>query len=491
MHIHILGICGTFMGGIAAIAKEAGHRVTGCDANVYPPMSDQLRALGIDLVEGFGADQLALRPDVWLVGNVVSRGNPLMEAILDAGERYVSGPQWLAEEVLRSRWVLAVAGTHGKTTTSSLLAWILDEAGLRPGFLIGGVAANFSVSARLGASRYFVIEADEYDTAFFDKRSKFVHYRPRTAILNNLEFDHADIFRDLDAIETQFHHLVRTVPGSGKVIYEATQKSLQRVMARGCWSATEQLGGAEGWRAERIVEGADATEFMLMHGAQPVGVCSLPLAGAHNRANAIAAVVAAGHVGVDYATSLAALSRFGGVKRRLEVKGRQRGVTVIDDFAHHPTAIETTIAGLRARMQAGRVEQKIDGSRQRHGRLLAVVEPRSNTMKLGAMKALLADSLAGADLVFCHAGELGWDAAPVLAPLGLRARTFTDIDTLVRAVVHEAREGDQVLVMSNGGFGGIHGKLLAALGASLAPAAASAPASWTAVESPQAMRASH
>jgi UDP-N-acetylmuramate: L-alanyl-gamma-D-glutamyl-meso-diaminopimelate ligase len=459
MHIHILGICGTFMGGIAAIAKEAGHHVTGCDANVYPPMSDQLRALGIDLVEGFGAEQLAVRPDVWLIGNVVSRGNPLMEAILDAGERYVSGPQWLAEEVLRSRWVLAVAGTHGKTTTASLLAWILDEAGLRPGFLIGGVASNFPVSARLGSSRYFVIEADEYDTAFFDKRSKFVHYRPRTAILNNLEFDHADIFRDLEAIETQFHHLVRTVPRSGKVVYEATQPSLQRVLARGCWSATAQLGGPEGWRAERVVEGAEATEFMLMHGCQPIGICSLPLAGAHNRANAIAALVAANHVGVDYATSLAALSRFGGVKRRMELKGVQRGVAVYDDFAHHPTAIATTIAGLRARMQAAQ-----DGGRQRQSRLLAVVEPRSNTMKLGAMKALLADSLDGADLIYCHGGSLGWDAAQVLAPLGLRARAFDDVDAIVQAVARDAREGDQVLVMSNGGFGGIHGKLLAALG---------------------------
>jgi UDP-N-acetylmuramate: L-alanyl-gamma-D-glutamyl-meso-diaminopimelate ligase len=474
MHIHILGICGTFMGGIAAIAKEAGHRVTGCDANVYPPMSDQLRALGIGLLEGFGADQLSIRPDVWLIGNVVSRGNPLMEAILDAGERYVSGPQWLAEEVLHSRWVHAVAGTHGKTTTSSLLAWILDEAGLGPGFLIGGVASNFPVSARLGSSRHFVIEADEYDTAFFDKRSKFVHYRPRTAILNNLEFDHADIFRDLEAIETQFHHLVRIVPRSGTVIYEATQSSLQRVLARGCWSATEQLGGAEGWRAERVVEGAEATEFMLMHGTQPVGVCSLPLAGAHNRANAIAAVVAARHAGVDPATALAALSRFGGVKRRLEVRGRERGVTVIDDFAHHPTAIQATIAGLRARMQAGRTgqaeqaEQEIAGNRPRPARLLAVVEPRSNTMKLGAMKALLADSLEGADLIFCHAGGLGWDAAQALAPLGLRARTFDDIGSLVQAVVQEARDGDQVLVMSNGGFGGIHGKLLSALAAPLA-----------------------
>jgi UDP-N-acetylmuramate: L-alanyl-gamma-D-glutamyl-meso-diaminopimelate ligase len=476
MHIHILGICGTFMGGLAALAKEAGHRVTGCDANVYPPMSDQLRALGIELVEGFGAEQLALRPDVWVIGNVVTRGNPLMEAILDAGLRYISGPQWLAEEVLQSRWVLAVAGTHGKTTTASMLAWILEEAGLRPGFLIGGVASDFQVSARLGASRYFVIEADEYDTAFFDKRSKFVHYRPRTAILNNLEFDHADIFKDLEAIETQFHHLVRTVPRNGKVIYEATQASLQRVLGRGCWSATEQLGGLEGWRAERVREGVHATEFMLTHGTQPLGICSLPLAGAHNRANAIAAVVAAAHVGVDQATALLALSRFGGVKRRLEVRGAARGVTVLDDFAHHPTAIETTIAGLRARMEAARAAQKGGaGRQQRPGRLLAVVEPRSNTMKLGAMKAMLADSLEGADLVYCFDGGLGWDAAQVLAPLGLRARTFGDIDSLVLAVAREARDGDQVLVMSNGGFGGIHDKLLAMLAAPPYPLFAAAP----------------
>ena len=463
MHIHILGICGTFMGGIAAIAKEAGHRVTGCDANVYPPMSDQLRALGIELVEGYGADQMAIRPDIWLVGNVVTRGNPLMEAILDAGERYQSGPQWLAEQVLASRWVLAVAGTHGKTTTASLLAWILDEAGLRPGFLIGGVASNFDVSARLGAGRYFVIEADEYDTAFFDKRSKFVHYRPRTAILNNLEFDHADIFRDLEAIETQFHHLVRTVPRSGKVIYEATQASLERVLARGCWSETEPLGGPEGWRAERVVEEADATEFMLMHGVRPVGVCRLPLAGAHNRSNAIAAMVAAAHVGVDFAQSIAALSRFGGVRRRLEVRGSVRGVTVIDDFAHHPTAIGTTIAGLRDRMAAV-ARDGSGGGAGRQARLLAVIEPRSNTMKLGAMKALLADSLAGADLVYCHAGGIDWDASEALAPLGLRAQVLPDVDAVVAAVARDAREGDQVLVMSNGGFGGIHGKLLAALG---------------------------
>jgi len=464
MHIHILGICGTFMGGIAAIAKEAGHRVTGCDANVYPPMSDQLRALEIEAIEGFGADQLSLQPDLWLIGNVVSRGNPLMEAILDAGLDYVSGPQWLAEQVLRSQWVLAVAGTHGKTTTASLLAWVLEEAGMQPGFLIGGVAANFPVSARLGAGRFFVIEADEYDTAFFDKRSKFVHYRPRTAVLNNLEFDHADIFPDLEAIEVQFHHLVRTVPRTGKVIHDATQPALQRVLARGCWSETEPLGSAGGWRAERVVECTDGAEFMLMHGSRPIGVCNLPLSGAHNRANAIAAVVAAAHVGVDFSIALSALGRFAGVKRRLEVKGRERGVTVLDDFAHHPTAIQATIAGLRARMDAAARGTVGEGTRARRGRLLAVVEPRSNTMKLGAMKAMLADSLQDADLVFCHAGGLDWDAAQVLAPLGLRARTFDEIDSLVQAVAREAEEGDQVLAMSNGAFGGVHGKLLAALG---------------------------
>ncbi len=406
-----------------------------------------------------------------------------MEAILNAGARYMSGPQWLAEEALRSRWVLAVAGTHGKTTTSSMLAWILQEAGLEPGFLIGGVASDFDVSARLGGGRFFVIEADEYDTAFFDKRSKFVHYRPRTAILNNLEYDHADIFRDLEAIENQFHHLVRTVPGTGRVIYDVTQASLRRVLARGCWSSTEQLGGPDGWRAERVVEGAESTEFMLMRATQPVGLCNLPLAGAHNRANAIAALVAAAHVGVDHATALAALSRFGGVKRRLEFRGRVRGVTVIDDFAHHPTAIEATIAGLRARMQAQRRGiERLPGVALRPGRLLAVVEPRSNTMKLGAMKAMLADSLVGADLIFCHAGGLGWDAAQVLAPLGLRARAFDDVDSVVRAVVQEAGEGDQVLVMSNGGFGGIHGKLLAALAATTGSHG---------IDVPEPLRASH
>jgi len=342
MHIHILGICGTFMGGVAAIAREAGFKVTGCDANVYPPMSDQLRALGIDLIEGWDPSQLSLKPDVWVVGNVVRRGNPLMEAILDAGLPYVSGPQWLAEQVLVGRWVMGVAGTHGKTTTASLLAWILQAAGREPGFLIGGVPGNFPVSARLGRNPYFVIEADEYDTAFFDKRSKFVHYRPRTAVLNNLEYDHADIFPDLGAIETQFHHLVRTVPGQGRIIWPSDSEALQRVLARGCWSQTEALG-ADGWHASDVTEEADATVFTLWRGDVEQGRVRLPLAGEHNRANAIAAIVAAEHIGITPAESIEALAAFQGVRRRLEVRGTVGGVTVIDDFAHHPTAIATTI----------------------------------------------------------------------------------------------------------------------------------------------------
>jgi len=451
MHLHILGICGTFMGGLAAIAREAGHRVTGCDANVYPPMSDQLRALGIDLVEGFDASQLDLRPDAWVIGNVVSRGNPLMEAILDARLPYVSGPQWLAEHVLAGRHVLAVAGTHGKTTTASLLAWILEAAGRAPGFLIGGVPTNFPFSARAAAADApFVIEADEYDTAFFDKRSKFVHYRPTTAILNNLEFDHADIFPDLAAIETQFHHLVRTVPRRGRLVVNGAQESLTRVIARGCWSERIEFDTEAGWHAANVVEAPDATEFDVMRGADRVGRCRMPLAGRHNRANAIAAIVAAEHVGVASADAIDALGRFGGVRRRLEVRGTAGGVTVIDDFAHHPSAIETTIDGLRARLAPSE-------------RILAVVEPRSNTMKLGAMKALLPGSLAGAERTFCFAGGLGWDAAEALAPLGAKASVHHELDALVAAVVAEARPGDRVLVMSNGGFGGVHGRLLDAL----------------------------
>ncbi len=463
MHIHILGICGTFMGGIAAIAKEAGHRVTGCDANVYPPMSTQLQALGIELIEGFSPQQLDLKPDLWVIGNVVSRGNPLMEAILDARQTYVSGPQWLAEHVLHGRWVLAVAGTHGKTTTSSLLTWILEHAGLQPGFLIGGVPSNFATSARLGGSDFFVIEADEYDTAFFDKRSKFVHYRPMTAVLNNLEFDHADIFRDLEAIETQFHHLVRTVPGKGRLIVngqigadgQGAGAALARVLARGCWSECEAFGTATGWHEGELNEAAEHSRFRVAFGTQDFGLCQLALAGEHNRLNAIAAIAAARHVGVTPQVAIEALASFGGVKRRLESRGSVAGVEVIDDFAHHPTAIETTIAGLRSRLQA---------SGQAH-RILAVLEPRSNTMKLGAMKAQLPASLALADRVFGFGAALGWDLAQALAPMGEKAQAHQDLPTLVQAIVREARPGDRVLVMSNGGFGGIHQKLLDALAA--------------------------
>lgn len=448
MHIHILGICGTFMGGVAQLARAAGHRVTGCDANVYPPMSDQLRAAGVDLIEGYEAAQTALAPDVFVVGNAISRGNPLLEAILDQGLPYVSGPQWLAENILRGRWVLGVAGTHGKTTTSSMLAWILQDAGMAPGFLIGGVPLDFGVSARLGDTPFFVIEADEYDTAFCDKRSKFVHYRPRTVVLNNLEFDHADIFADLAAIETQFHHLVRTLPASGLIVANAGEESLRRVLARGCWTPVEWFGAAGGYR----VEGDDASGELVLHGAQgEIGRTVWQLAGAHNRANACAALLAARHAGVPLAKGIEALARFGNVKRRLEVRGTAAGVTVYDDFAHHPTAIATTVAGLRKKLGAARI--------------LAVLEPRSNTMKLGVMKSQLPASLAKADAVFCYAGNLGWDAAEALAPLGGKASVEDDLEALVGRIAAAARPGDHILVMSNGGFGGIHGKLLAALAA--------------------------
>jgi UDP-N-acetylmuramate: L-alanyl-gamma-D-glutamyl-meso-diaminopimelate ligase len=455
LHLHILGICGTFMGGVAQLATAAGHRVTGCDANVYPPMSDLLRSAGIEAIEGYGADQIALAPDLYVVGNVVTRGNPLMEAILERGARFVSGPQWVGENLLRGRWVMAVAGTHGKTTVSAMLAAILEHAGLAPGFLIGGVPTEFGASARPGGSRYFVIEADEYDTAFFDKRSKFVHYFPRTAVLNNLEYDHADIFADLAAIETQFHHLVRGVPGSGRLVVNGTDAALERVLARGCWSGLERFGVDHGWHAQAVEEGARHA-FDVAFGGEVFGRLHLPLAGAHNRSNALAAVAAARHAGVAPVAAIEALQRFGGVRRRLEVRGAAGGVTVYDDFAHHPTAIETTIAGLRRRV--GRE------------RILAVLEPRSNTMKLGTMGALLPASLAEADLVFCYGARtgsnaLGWEPAQVLAPLGARAASFDDLEALVRSVTTAARRGDHVLVMSNGGFGGVHGKLLAALAA--------------------------
>lgn len=454
MHIHILGICGTFMGGIAVLAKAAGHRVTGCDANVYPPMSTQLEAQGIELIEGFDPAQTGLNPDMYVIGNVVTRGNPLMEEILNRGLPYISGPQWLAEHVLQGKWVLAVAGTHGKTTTASMLAWVLEYAGLAPGFLIGGVPENFGVSARLpqaprqdskSTSPFFVIEADEYDTAFFDKRSKFVHYRPRTAVLNNLEFDHADIFEDLAAIEKQFHHLVRTVPQQGLVVANQ-QESLDRVLARGCWSALERIDSPEGWQVCDV--DAQGRFDVMLHGERQ-GNVSWALLGEHNRNNALAVIAAARHVGVAPCIAIEALGEFKNVKRRMEIKGEVHGVTVYDDFAHHPTAIATTVAGLRAKVGQARI--------------FAVLEPRSNTMKLGVMKEALPGSLHEADAVFCYASNLGWDAAAALSPIQHKAQTFDDLSALVQAVVAVARPGDHVLVMSNGGFGGVHQQLLQAL----------------------------
>jgi UDP-N-acetylmuramate: L-alanyl-gamma-D-glutamyl-meso-diaminopimelate ligase len=515
MHIHILGICGTFMGGLAALAREAGHRVTGCDAGVYPPMSDQLRALGIDLIEGFGADQLALAPDMFVVGNVVSRARrpdgtpkfPLMESILDAGAPYTSGPQWLAEHVLQGRHVLAVAGTHGKTTTTAMLSWILDCAGLQPGFLIGGVPMNFGVSARLGASQLqgspnadpvapidqsprsdsawgmpgqplgrpkagripseggdpqrgktwgplFVIEADEYDTAFFDKRSKFVHYRPRTAILNNLEFDHADIFDDLAAIERQFHHLVRTVPSSGRVVVNGLEDALERVLHQGLWSELRSFGAA----VSDFTARGEPHAFDVLQRGQTVARVEWALTGVHNQLNALAAIAAAEHVGVSPAMAAQALASFENVRRRMEVRGtvaRDGGqITVYDDFAHHPTAIRTTLDGLRRRL---------DQTEGAPGRILAVFEPRSNTMKLGTMKAQLPWSLEAADMAFCHSGGLDWDAGEVLAPMGARALVAHSIVDLVAQVAQAAQAGDQIVCMSNGGFGGVHAKLLSAL----------------------------
>ena len=470
MHIHILGICGTFMGGLAALAREAGHRVTGCDAGVYPPMSDQLRSLGIDLIEGFGADQLALSPDVFVVGNVVSRARlpdgtpkfPLMEAILDAGKPYTSGPQWLAEHVLLGRHVLAVAGTHGKTTTTSMLAWILEQGGKAPGFLVGGVPLDFGVSARLGNGSAFVIEADEYDTAFFDKRSKFVHYRPRTAVLNNLEFDHADIFDDLAAIERQFHHLVRTVPGTGRLVVNATEESLQRVLAQGCWSELAHFGAGgpnSGWQARGTHDAFD-----VLRQGEAVGRVEWELSGLHNQMNALAAIAAAEHVGVAPADAARALGSFRNVRRRMELRGaveRSGGaITVYDDFAHHPTAIRTTLDGLR---------KKLDDAARQGERILAAFEPRSNTMKLGVMAAQLPWSLEAADLSFCHTAGLDWDAAAALAPMGERALVAGAIEPLVAQIVAAARPGDHIVCMSNGGFGGVHDKLLAALRAAAAP----------------------
>ncbi|MDE2353748.1 MAG: UDP-N-acetylmuramate:L-alanyl-gamma-D-glutamyl-meso-diaminopimelate ligase [Betaproteobacteria bacterium] len=455
MHIHILGICGTFMGGVAVLAQAAGYRVTGCDAQVYPPMSTQLEQQGIALIEGFDDGQLDLAPDLFVIGNVVSRGNPLMEAILERGLPYVSGPQWLADNILNHCRVLAVAGTHGKTTTASLAAWLFEAAGLQPGFLIGGVPGNFTASARLpgawgktaqaAARPWFVIEADEYDTAFFDKRSKFVHYRPQVAVLNNLEYDHADIFPDLAAIETQFHHLVRTVPRNGLLVVNGRDEALQRVLDRGCWTPLEWFGRSQDWD---VADDDPVGTLTVLHRGVPLGVLgSWPLLGEHNRQNALAALLAAGFAGIPLNQGLESLARFRGVKRRMEVRGTVQGITLYDDFAHHPTAIRTTVEGLRRKVGSG-------------ARILAVIEPRSNTMKLGVWADALGQSLEGADRVFCYSAQLGWDAATALKVLGKRALAIDDLESLVEAVANEARPGDQVLVMSNGSFGGIHDRIL-------------------------------
>lgn len=450
MHVHILGVCGTFMGGIAALARAAGHRVTGSDQSVYPPMSDQLKALGIDIIEGYGAEQLKLNPDVVVVGNVMSRGNPLIEALLESDIPYTSGPQWLAQHVLAKRWTLAVAGTHGKTTTSSILTWLLEYAGLDPGFLIGGVPGNFNVTARLGGGRHFVVEADEYDTAFFDKRAKFVHYRPRTAVINNLEHDHADIYPDVASIQWQFHQLMRMVPRNGLVVANSGDPNVMHVIDMGCWTPVERfaggLAGDTAWYA-LAPAGGDYSNFAIMQGGRMAGEVKWSMLGRHNAENALAAILAARSAGVEIETSIAALKEFQGVRRRMEVRGVVNGITVYDDFAHHPTAVATTIDGLRRKIGSAR--------------LIAVLEPRSNTMKLGTHSAALAGSLSQADQVWMYQGPtVQWDVAGSVAALGKRAETIRDLDELITQLDRSLVSGDHVLIMSNGGFGGIHGKLL-------------------------------
>jgi UDP-N-acetylmuramate: L-alanyl-gamma-D-glutamyl-meso-diaminopimelate ligase len=452
MHVHILGICGTFMGGIAAIARAAGHRVTGSDLNVYPPMSTQLAALGIEVVQGYGPEQLDPAPDVVVVGNVMGRGKPVIEALLERGIPFASGPEWLSRAVLHDRWVLAVAGTHGKTTTTSMLAHILDFAGLDPGFLIGGVPGNFDVSARLGSSPFFVIEADEYDTAFFDKRAKFVHYRPRTLVLNNLEFDHADIYRDLEAIKQQFNHLLRIVPGSGLVVHNSADANLDDVIARGCWTPREgfAIAGAGSPRWSARLPGGDHSRFEVLLDGQPQGTVEWTMLGAHNVDNALAAIAAARHAGVPVHHAIEALGTFRGVRRRMELTGTAQGISIYDDFAHHPTAITTTIEGLRRRVGKARV--------------VAVLEARSNTMRMGVHKDTLAPALAGADAVYLFAPpDLGWDAGAVARAIGPAAATEPSVEALLARLTADLRSGDQVLIMSNGGFGGLHQKLLEAL----------------------------
>ena len=455
MHVHILGIGGTFMGGVAAIAREAGWRVTGSDRDLYPPMSTQLEALGIEVTAGFGAEQLALAPDVVVVGNVMTRGMPVVEALLESGRPYLSGPEWLAREVLQDRWVLAVAGTHGKTTTASLLAWILEHAGLKPGFLIGGVPENFATSARLGSAPFFVIEADEYDTAFFDKRAKFVHYRPRTAVLNNLEFDHADIYPDVGAIQRQFHHLVRIVPGGGRIVWNAADERLRETLAMGSWTPLEgfaRTGRPDAlWSARALPGAEDYSRFEVLEAGRAAGTVEWPLLGAHNVENALGAIAAARHAGVPVPRASAALAEFRGIARRMQLRGEVRGVRVYDDFAHHPTAIATTLDGLRRRVGKG-------------ARIVAVLEPRSHTMRMGVHRDTLAPALAGADEVWLYApADLGWDAGTVLRQLGARGHCAGEVGALAQALAQAVRPGDHVLIMSNGGFGGLHEKLLGEL----------------------------
>ena len=448
MHLHILGICGTFMGSLALLARELGHEVSGSDANVYPPMSTQLAEQGIVLQEGYDPAHLTPAPDLVIVGNAMARGNPAVEYMLDQGMPYVSGPEWLARHVLQDRWVLAVAGTHGKTSTSSLLAWLLEDAGMSPGFLIGGVPQNFGISARLGGTPFFVVEADEYDSAFFDKRSKFVHYRPRTAVLNNLEFDHADIFPDLAAIERQFHHLVRTVPASGLIIHPAQDAALQRVIKMGCWTPCQTTGEAGTWQARLLSD--DGSRFEVWLDGELQGVAEWPQTGQHNVANALSALAAARHVGVTPAQGIASLGGFRNAKRRMEKLAEINGISVYDDFAHHPTAIATTLAGLRA--QIGDAP------------LIAVIEPRSNTMRLGSHMAALPASVADASQVFWYQpAGLDWSLDGVVSDSPVPAQVASDLDAIVEQVVAAATPQTRVVVMSNGGFGGIHQRLIQAL----------------------------
>ena len=452
MHIHILGICGTFMGGVAVLARQAGHTVSGSDMNVYPPMSTQLEEQGIDLIQGYEPEQLKDEPDQVVVGNVMTRGKSVVEHVLNRNLSYTSGPQWLYENVLKDRWVLAVAGTHGKTTTASMLAWILEYAKLNPGFLIGGIPANFGLSARLGDSPFFVVEADEYDTAFFDKRSKFVHYHPRTLIMNNLEFDHADIFEDLNAIKKQFHHLVRIVPGDGLIVSNADETNLDEVLEQGCWTTTEKFSATQpsGWSV-RVVDESGKKFDVLLDGKKQ-GTVDWSMIGAHNRSNALAAIAAARHAGVPVDVAVEALSEFKGVKRRQEVIGQINDITVYDDFAHHPTAIEETLQGLRQRVGVQRI--------------IAILEPRSNTMRMGVHKDKIAASLSEADEVMLfQPADLDWGLESVVRELGDKARLFNSTDAIINELLVMMKPNDQVIIMSNGGFEGLHQRLLTAMDA--------------------------